>query len=436
MENIPSIQRELKHIYYMSKVVCLAPYSFCRNPVICKAIINTRLRSNVTGFVWTLFMCNVMVYGLIIGTYRYKNVGQSNPGVALNNSFCFPMNFINAFLSFIVLFMKRFKFAELIEKLCQIDDALCQIKLHSSTKCKHYFVYLMIAVCILLAMFMCYDVVEVEERKYFVYTSLYRVAYFISIVLIMQFCRIIRCIQERLILLGKEISSILENKLSMILTSTLKPTSFEVVNTFELSCVTSQISEAESPINDSKKNYKSGTRNLFLHGKLYQVDKIITFRQIYNNIYDATQLVNSVYGFLLLLLFVRAAGGLVTNIYHLVSITLSGEHILDIENWTSAKHIGSLVVWILIFLSTVIVMTVTCQMVMLESKKIDDVIQKLLLQQSLRYDMLQQLKLFSDQITKNQIEFSALCFFKVDMSLLFAILTSVTSYIIVLVQFK
>lgn len=379
-------------------------------------------------------MSNVMVFGLISGIYRYKNIGQSNPGIALNNSFCFPMNFINALLSFIVLFMKRFKFAELIEKLSQIDNALCQMKLYNCTKCKNYFVYFMRAVCILLATFMCYDILQVEERRYFVYTSLYRLAYFISVVLIMQFCHITRCIQQRLILLGKEVSSILDNKPSMILTSTVKPTSFERVDKFELSCVTSLISD--NPMDDSRNKYQSDPRNLLLHGKLYQVDKIITFRQIYNNIYDATQLINSVYGFLIFLLFVRAAGGLVTNIYHLVSITLSGVVVLELENWDSPLHVGSLVAWILIFLSTIIVMTVTCQRVILECKKIDDIIQKLLLQQSLRYEMLQQLKLFADQITKNQIEFSALCFFKVDMSLLFTILTSVTSYIIVLVQFK
>lgn len=402
----------------------------------CETVINTRLRSNVIGFVWTLFMSSVMVFGLFSGIYRYKNVGRSNPGVALNNSFCFPMNFINALLSFIVLFMKRFKFAELVEKLSHIDNALCQIKLHNFTKCKNYYAYFMCTLCILLATFMCYDILQVEEQRYFVYTSLYRLAYFISVVLIMQFCHIMRCIQQRLILLGKEISLILDNKLSMILTSTLKPTSFETVNNFELSSVTSLISEADNPIDNSRNTYQSGPRNLLLHDKLYQLDKIITFRQIYNNIYDATQLINSVYGFLILLLFVRAAGGLVTNIYHLVSITLSDVTVREIENWNSPLHIGSLVAWILTFLSTIIVMTVTCQRVMLECKKIDDIIQKLLLQQSLRYDMLQQLKLFSDQITKNQIEFSALCFFKVDMSLLFTILTSVTSYIIVLVQFK
>lgn len=436
MENTTSIQRELKHIYYMSKVACLAPYSFSRSCVACKTVINTRLRSNVTGFVWTLFMSNVMVFGLISGIYRYKNIGHSNPGMALNNSFCFPMNFINAFLSFIVLFMKRFKFAELIEKLSQIDNAFCQIKLHNCTKCKNYFVYFMCAVCILLATFMCYDILQVEERRYFVYTSLYRLAYFITVVLIMQFCHMTRCIQQRLKLLRKEMSSVLDNEPSMILNSTVKPTSFETVNKFELSCVTNLISEADNPMDESRNKYQSGPRNLLLHGKLCQVDKIITFRQIYNNIYDATQLINSVYGFLILLLFVRAAGGLVTNIYHLVTITLSDIVVLEIEDWGSPLHIGSLAAWILIFLSTIIVMTVTCQRVMLECKKIDDIIQKLLLQQSLRYDMLQQLKLFSDQITKNQIEFSALCFFKVDMSLLFTILTSVTSYIIVLVQFK
>jgi gustatory receptor len=195
----------------------------------------------------------------------------------------------------------------------------------------------------------------------------------------------------------------------------------------------SVFNETVHPVHDSRTNCQSASNK---PTKLPDIHKIISYRQIYSNIYDAVQLINSIYGFLLLLLFIRAAAGLVTNIYHLASITIGGEILVQLGDWGSPAHIFSLATWISIFLSTVIAMTVTCQMVILESKQIGDIIQKMILLQHVRCDAVKQLKLFSEQVTKNQFEFSAICLFKVDMSLLCTILASVTSYIIVLVQFK
>ncbi|GFG39915.1 hypothetical protein Cfor_03359 [Coptotermes formosanus] len=436
MENTSSIKHELKYTYYLSKVLCLAPYSFFSDPIACGKCINTNLWSNVTGLIWTLFMSVVMVMGLIGGIFRYQNTGHDNVGITVNTIFCFPMNFINALLSFVVLFLKRYKFADLIEKLSEIDDGVCQIKLCKSAKCQNYFLHFTLIVCLMLAAFMCFDVVEAENRKYFIYCSLYRVAYFISIVLIIQFCHIVMCTQQRLFILRKQISSVSENKIPVAVSSTPKPILIEEISKSELPSVMSVFSETVYLSYDSRMKCQSASNNLLLPTKLPDPHKIISYRQIYSNIYDAVQLINSIYGFLLLLLFTRAAAGLVTNIYHLASITLGGEIVDQFENWGAPAHIFSLACWISIFLSTVIAMTVTCQVVILESKKIGDIIQKLLLQQHVRCEAVEQLKLFSEQVTKNKIEFSALCLFKVDMSLLCTILASVTSYIIVLVQFK
>jgi gustatory receptor len=283
---------------------------------------------------------------------------------------------------------------------------------------------------------MCFDVLEVEEGRYFVYCSLYRIAYFISIVLIIQFCHLVSCTQQRLFILRKEVSSVLENKTSFIVTSILKPIFVEAVRKSKLSSTASVFAETENIMRDSRTNCQTASNNFLFPPKVHDLHKIITCRQIYCNIYDAVQLINSIYGFLLVLLFIRAAAGLVTNIYYLASTTINGDILLGIDKWGSPAHIFSLACWISIFLSTIIAVTVTCQMVILESKQIGDIIQKLLLLQHARCDIVQQLELFSEQLAKNQIEFSAFCLFKVDMSLLGTILASVTSYIIVLVQFK
>jgi gustatory receptor len=283
---------------------------------------------------------------------------------------------------------------------------------------------------------MCFDVLEVEEGRYFVYCSLYRIAYFISIVLIIQFCHVLICTQQRLFILSKEVSSVLENKIAITVSSTLTPVFVKAFSKSELSSAASVFTESENAVHDGRRNCLTASKNLLLPTKLHVQDKVITCRQIYSNIYDVVQLINSIYGFLLVLLFIRAAAGLVTNIYWLASVTISGDIVGPSDNWGSPAHIFSLACWISIFLSTIIAMTVTCQMVILESKQIGDIIQKLLLVQHARCDIVQQLELFSEQLAKNQIEFSAFYLFKVDMSLLGTILASVASYIIVLVQFK
>jgi hypothetical protein len=283
------------------------------------------------GLIWTLFMSVVMVMGLICGIYMYKDIGGSNPGIAVNSSLCFPVNFINALLSFILLFMKRYKFAELIAKLNETDEGLCQMKLHNCARCQNYFIHFTFPICMLLAMFMCFDVLQVEERRYFIYSSLYRIAYLISIVLIIQFCHIVMCTQQRLFLPRKEISSVLENKTSLIVTSTLKPIFVEAGNKHELSSVASVLIETENAVNGHRNSCQSVSNNLLFSVKLSDIHEIISYRQIHNNIYDAVQLINSIFGFLLVLLFVCAAAGLVANIYYIVSITIYGDSLLGVE---------------------------------------------------------------------------------------------------------
>jgi len=80
--------------------------------------------------------------------------------------------------------------------------------------------------------------------------------------------------------------------------------------------------------------------------------------------------------------------------------------------------------------------TVSCHVVTLESNKLNDKIQKLLLLHPLHKDSVKQLELFSDQISKNFIKFSASSFFTIDMSLFCAYVATTIAYTIVLVQFK
>jgi hypothetical protein len=63
-------------------------------------------------------------------------------------------------------------------------------------------------------------------------------------------------------------------------------------------------------------------------------------------------------------------------------------------------------------------------------------LQALLLEDIAGSDMMEQLKLFCQQMTNDRIVFTAAGLFDVDLSFLCTFLTSVTTYIVVLIQLK
>jgi hypothetical protein len=159
---------------------------------------------------------------------------------------------------------------------------------------------------------------------------------------------------------------------------------------------------------------------------------ITFFRHVYNDIYDVHLLVNSIYGIPILLGFVVNITFSIINVYCVLKYPPTS------SNSSSSNIIEKIIIQLFWFISCISVAfyeTVSCHLVTVESNKLRDKIQKLLLLNSLHRDSVRQLKLFSDQVSKNCIKFQASCFFTIDMSLFCAYLATTITYTIVLVQF-
>jgi hypothetical protein len=81
-------------------------------------------------------------------------------------------------------------------------------------------------------------------------------------------------------------------------------------------------------------------------------------------------------------------------------------------------------------------LTVICEVASCTTKGIGHKVETFLLQNPLRGDVLEQLTFFSHQISDDKIEFSAAGVFIINLSKLCTFMVSVTTYIVVLFQFK
>jgi len=133
------------------------------------------------------------------------------------------------------------------------------------------------------------------------------------------------------------------------------------------------------------------------------------------------------YGLPILIHIFRSATGLISEL-HNIRILFDAR--------TEIKFTVQVILWIIVLLGPVISLTVICDIAASKTKDIAHKLQALLLDEKVSNDVMEQVKLFCQQMSNDRIAFTAAGLFDVDLSFLCTFLTSVTTYVVVLLQLK
>ncbi|PNF33538.1 hypothetical protein B7P43_G17407 [Cryptotermes secundus] len=165
----------------------------------------------------------------------------------------------------------------------------------------------------------------------------------------------------------------------------------------------------------------------------FHADYIVHLRRIYRHVCDAVQIVNSMFGFVCMLVIMQNFTELITGVSSIMHL-IKG----DFPHYFSdpTRMIVHAVSHIVLVSGTLVSTILSCHMTVLEAKELGTEVQKVLLKYPLRSDTVQQLKLFSLQISNNDIHFTAFWLFDLDISLLCTIFASSITYIVLLAQLK
>jgi hypothetical protein len=161
--------------------------------------------------------------------------------------------------------------------------------------------------------------------------------------------------------------------------------------------------------------------------RFIEVSVLLKLRKIYYHLYECVRIINFMYGLPVLIHVFRSATGLISGLYDIGKF-------FDIH--AEINYILSVIFWINVLLGPVISLTVICDMAASKTKDIGHKLQALLLEDTVGSDVMEQLKLFCQQLSNDRIAFTAAGLFDVDLSFLCTFLTTVTTYIVVLIQLK
>jgi hypothetical protein len=158
-----------------------------------------------------------------------------------------------------------------------------------------------------------------------------------------------------------------------------------------------------------------------------EVELLLELRRIYYDLYECVKIINFMYGLPILIHIFRTATGLIAAPYCIGIL-------FDVH--AEINYILPVMIWTIVLLGSTIILMVICDMAASKTKDIEHKLQALLLIDTVSSDVEKQLNLFCQQMSKDRIAFTAAGLFDLNLSFLCTFLTSIMTYMVVLIQFK
>jgi hypothetical protein len=158
-----------------------------------------------------------------------------------------------------------------------------------------------------------------------------------------------------------------------------------------------------------------------------KVEALLKLRRIYYHLCKCVKFINFMYGLPIFIYIFRTATGLIALLYNIGTL---------FDKYTGIYFHTTVIIWTIVLLGSIISLTVICDLSASKAKDIGHKLLALLLKDNVSSEMVEQLKLFCQQTSKDRIAFTAAGLFDVNLSFLCTFLTSITTYVVVLIQFK
>jgi hypothetical protein len=425
---------EIRPLYCVLKVMGLAPYSLLVNPLTHEETIDIKFASNVGAVTASGLALIALLAGSMYCTLWMEFSLFKNPGDTLCKSISVPINFTSALILVITaVTVNRRQAEELFRKFSSIDASLCRVRRGCESHKKKSHMQLYVPLMALTVTFLCYDIYVWSKNLDTTFCIAKRYAHFVTLAATMQYCKLVQMIRSRLCDIRDILSSTLSDRLAQTDMSCLLRIEGPSDSKKECNVASRIMHVASVDILNSPVTLNRVTANLNAI-PFAETHTILSLRRVYNQVHECTRILNFMFAFPLLLDIVRIVTALISDLYSLMR--LFNEPVEAVTALSFSDFLISLTTWLLIFLATIIAVTVICGKTVSTAKDIAHEVQTFLLDSPVKSDEAEQLKLFSQQISSDVIVFTAAGFFSIDLPLLCTVLTSAITYVIILIQFK
>jgi hypothetical protein len=416
----------MKPLYYVGKMLGIAPFTLKIKAVTNEEIVDIKFTSNICGFAASATMFIALLTGMVFATFLPQFSLRKDPVEVLTYAFSVPLNFIGSLVLVIMnSTVNRSKLEKLLKKLSSIDKSLTLLSSEHSYQRDGRNIQLFMPMLLLAVLLLSCDVFIKCDKLNPVFCIIERSCQIITLVAVMQYCKMALMIRGRLSVMYEILSRTFCERLSYTNCDKFGSGALNFTGTVGRQTYTTLHSPRFDMLDDF--GAFTGIKSNLKPSRVIEVDVILKLRRIYYHLYECVKITNFMYGLPILIQIFRSATGLISGLYF-IGIFFDGH--------AEIECILSVIIWTSVLLVPIISVTVICDMAASKTKDIAHKLQALLLRDTVTSDVLEQLKLFCQQMSNDRIVFTAAGLFDVDLSFLCTFLTSITTYIVVLIQFK
>jgi hypothetical protein len=432
----------IRPLYYFSKVVGLAPFSYITGT---QRNINvephTSIKISCLGTLHTVFLI------LLISTCHAINlIGRVTfvyPGmvttIIVTDVMASMSSVICTLASFIIAATTgQLKLGRILQKITHIDEILLANPDSVYRKITLFLITeLGILFCIIVAMSM-YDyfvVTFVLGNGFLLYVPPVYLSFLVMYTMETQFVNLILLIWHRY----KILNSHLTTKYSFN-----KRTKVWKVNHIchVASCCPqhSRTGDKNKPVSemsvDEVLEIEQSVFNLANHSHDYDFAQLRKLRVLHSLLTDTALLACSMYGFQILLSMCNSLIRTTSCLYYSITYAVNIYRDDAVEDLQNRKHVFALnSCWIPMFVMKIMAIAISCHLASTEANHTAVLLQKMLLSENLKHDIKLEIREFLQQVLNRKLKFKVYSFFNIDLSVLHAIIVAVFTYLLILIQF-
>ena len=418
MLDTKDIYSATKPLYYLSKLLGLAPFTYNNHPD------KRRLEISKIGTLHSWGMC-ILISNFLIYLF-ISNVKKEFPRLVID-----IVNISDSYFSSLTVIVSyalcasinRSKVIKLLNLLSRVDHCLGNTSRSYRNQCAS----LLLGVSVyLVAHGMGYMVVSTfipSEAKDYHIQFIYFSIYVVGAVTIMQFVYSVLLLKDRFEMLNTELITLFE-----------LPDERNLDEKLLNFCQLESSGELGNLKTNNKEKNLSRSRNdsgVAFKGKK-RLDTLRSLRGIHNTLCDAAELTNSTYQVQVLMDVIGILVEITTCLY--LSLTYAAQ-ILTCR-YTNAPKWNLLwlyLVWVILNLSKLLAVTISCRSACRKANHTAVLVHKLMVVRPT--DCTAEMRIFSQQLLHRKLCFSACGFFLIDFCLMYNMASSVTTYLIILLQY-
>jgi hypothetical protein len=418
--------QEMKPLYYVAKMLGLAPFTLKTDAATNEETIAIKLTSNVCGFTASAITVIVLLVGFVFDILLPEFTLRQDPVDVLTYVVSVPVNFICSLVLVIMnSTVNRYKLEKLVKKLDSVDKGLILLPTGHSSHRGGRNIQLFMPILLLAVIMLSCDVYLAFDKFNPVFCIIERSCEIITLVALMQYCKMVLIIRARLSVLYQILSRTFCKRLSRTNCDNFGSGALNVTgNVCNQTCNT--LHKSRFVLRDDLEAF-NGNQTKIKMPPITEVELLLKLRRIYYHLCECVKIINFMYGLPVLIHIFHTAIGLIVVPYNIGIF-------FDFQNGIS--YIIRVTVWTVVLFGSTVTLTVICDLAASKTNDIEHKLQALLLIDNVSSDVEKQLQLFCQQMSKDRIAFTAAGLFDVNLSLLCTFLTSIMTYMVVLIQFK